>query len=244
MPNFLMTATIGHQSGLADEAVSNSFSIRTTDDPSGAELIALMDQIAAFYNDTSALQVSSVGTYLSPELERDDLPLVVRAYNITANLDGSPHGSPVDEKAYALDAAGVATALPSEVALCVTIEGFGRSTAPVEVADGIDPGAAPDRPKQRRTGRVFIGPLATNTVAAGLNGESRPSSVFRLDTMIAVRALDTHIIATGVAGAHLAVWSRANADMYVVEAVSVDDAWDTQRRRGVNPTARGRLAIP
>ena len=59
------------------------------------------------------------------------------------------------------------------------------------------------------------------------------SAVMTLDD--ALRAIDPDY--------DLGVWSRADARLTAISHVSVDDAWDTQRRRGVDPTARRRVAL-
>lgn len=114
---------------------------------------------------------------------------------------------------------------PAEVALCVS---FSAAAAP-----GVNPA--------RRRGRIYLGPLAVlgGTITGG---DARPSATVRNEILTAFMAM-----ATGTAdSARLAIYSSTNdpgllnANEAWNDAVNVwiDDAYDTQRRRGGKATSR------
>lgn len=240
MPS-LVVVTLANVNGLSEDAVQNSFCIR---DLSNSDTQQTKDDCAAaiddFYNSVGLPGVSPVSWYLSDSLSRAVDACTVKFYDIGAFLDGSPHGSPFEVYQFTLDPAGDSAQVAAELALCVTLESTGRADAPVETADGGDPGTARDRPKQRHTNRIYLGPL--NRLADNSGGsQSRPSAQFMIDARSAFYNLNLDLLAATSLG--LGVWSRADATVRIAGAVSTDDAWDVQRRRGVAPTARTRLAF-
>lgn len=116
------------------------------------------------------------------------------------------------------------TPLPSEVALCLSFRG------PYESGE----------PKARRRGRIYVGPLAATTSTSAPNG-ARPASGVPAFFSDAVEALQAAITPEGVVHC---VWSRADETFYPVVEYWVDNAFDTQRRRGIAPTERTVLPIP
>lgn len=107
-------------------------------------------------------------------------------------------------------------ALPAENSLCLSFQGqrvSGESQA-------------------RRRGRIYLGPLGYS----GAEDWARPSA--GLISLLAT-AGDT-LLAASDAQLHWnwAVWSTVNAEMTVVTDGWVDNAWDTQRRRGLEYTSR------
>lgn len=231
----------------ADDAddVQNTFAIGGTvseEDVTPTMEADLNAAFAEFYNVAPAGGASSIAGWLSPVLDNSASACRLDLYDVTGHLDGSPHGSPFSATLFTLSASSSTGPLPSEVAACVTLEGIGRDVAPVEAPDGADPGVAIDRPKQRRTGRLFIGPLG-NAVPQVIAGVCRPQAAFLTDLRLAVVELDFNIRTATADAGHLSVWSRADAAMYELTWVSTDDAFDTQRRRGNAPSARTRLAL-
>lgn len=104
--------------------------------------------------------------------------------------------------------------LPEEVALCLSFHG-----------------ATPPAVTARRRGRVYIGPLVTSAYSSATNSTpSRPSTNF-LNTLT--------LAATGLLDATDVDWAILGKDGYVqVSGGYVDNAFDTQRRRGPETTAR------
>jgi hypothetical protein len=102
---------------------------------------------------------------------------------------------------------------PTEVALCL-------SYATVD-----DPMAS----TPRRRGRIYLGPFLTNEFSA------RPGAAL----ISAALELGQGLASAGNASnSTWLMYSRRDMEYAKIESIWVDDAWDTQRRRGLAPTAR------
>jgi hypothetical protein len=108
-----------------------------------------------------------------------------------------------------------ATSLPSEVAVVASF--FSTRNLP------------------RRRGRVYIGPLASTAMATATNGVNTPALVIRTALLESMRRLRSAAPAQGL---NWSVLSQVDAVMRPITAGWVDDAWDTQRRRGEGATGR------
>ena len=215
-----------------------------TGTPDLADAVLVSDAVQDFYTNVPVGGTLAPGAYLSNQLDRGALASRMQVYDITGFLDGSPHGSPMLDVNWTLSpAASAGSDLPEEVALRITIEATGRSAALVETADGIDPGTEVDRPRARRTGGIYFGPLnhAASNLSGGVNGH-RPLALFLTDLRLAVQDLHDDT-ALNAAGLSVAVWSRQDAAVRSLEAVSTDNAFDSQRRRGPDATSRVRLPL-
>jgi hypothetical protein len=205
------------KSGVPKDAVQNSFCFRTADNLS-ANRNAVATLLDAFYRTLPATAVKKVGEYLSDTISRTAIPTVV-FYDITAHLSGSSHGSPVDTIPFAgvLPAAS-GSALPSECSVCLSFQHVYGSD--VEFA----PGA---RPRARDRGRIYLGPLLQLAMDQDVTTR-RPkvTATCMLDIGKAASVL------SGSADPTWCVWSRTNATALSVDQGWVDDAFDTQRRRG------------
>ena len=171
-----------------------------------------------------------------PPLVKNPSGLQIKLYDVTTELDGGPHGSPVWEDIYTIPTVGSTAAFPSHMAAVLTLEGIGRAEAQVEIA-----GDPPTRPKQRKTGRVYLGPL--NNLAGQLHGASNdaePHATFRGAVFAALADLRD---AAEALTCEVAVWSRANAAMYPLESASMDDAFDVVQSRKRANTARTRVTL-
>lgn len=120
--------------------------------------------------------------------------------------------------------------LPEEVACCVSFKGSAPMTA-------------------RRRGRIYLGPLNAFAIRGdtGLDGgvsPSRPKLSFMNTAAGAFNDFRTGCELAG--GMSWEIASQTPSLNYVkVMSGHVDDAWDTQRRRGVDPTSRVRFpAVP
>jgi hypothetical protein len=113
------------------------------------------------------------------------------------------------------------TALPSEVAYCASFKAA----------------AVSGENQARRRGRVYLGPLAVSAIGAGVLGD-RPNNGFRDAVSVAMQGL---LDDSGNAGWQWAIWSTMDSEAYPVTAAWHDNAWDTQRRRGPDATARVNL---
>jgi len=120
------------------------------------------------------------------------------------------------EFAMATDPTGAT--LPQEVACCISYEAKRES--------GLN--------QKRRRGRIYIGPL---DVAAGDLGRPTAGLIdLLLDSAetfaLAIQAIDT--LGVGFWG----VYSPTNGSTQAIKTISVDNTYDTQRRRGLGSTNR------
>ena len=114
------------------------------------------------------------------------------------------------------------TSLPHEVAVCLSFRGA--------LVSG--------QPAARRKGRVFLGPLGT--AALGVNG--RPDSAVATALTNAVSAMYDEVLSAS--DVNHCVWSRAADNLYDVVLYTMDDEFDTQRRRGQSATVRELIYQP
>jgi len=136
-------------------------------------------------------------------------------------LPGTPPNYPFEEDTFNLAVAPSATALPSEVALVLSFQGV----------------RAAGFPQNRRRGRIYIGPCS-----ASINSNARPSGAAIGQLATAGATFKSNIEAV-TGGAHSwSIWSPTSGEGVHVDNGWVDNAWDTQRRRGVAVTSRTTFA--
>lgn len=131
-------------------------------------------------------------------------------------LPGTPPNYPFFEGTFNLAANPSGTELPNENAICLSFQGA-RSAG---------------LPQARRRGRVYLGPWGTTANTAG-----RPTAALVTQIATAATTLQTAAAAVATAGG-LAVWSTVDQAPVIVDDGWIDNAWDTQRRRGLLYTAR------
>lgn len=249
----LATVELANVNGLIEDSFVNTFAITGTTPTDPVHQGQLLTGITRIYNEVVA--TVPLAKYLSPTISRVSMACHARLYNLDDGSGGIKDvltpgvilGSPIAETSWTLDSAGgTENAFPNEVALVVSLYALGRDSAAVEVQDGSDPDAKPDRPKQRRTGRVYIGPL---NLSAGVisTGQSRPADAFEDTARLAIINADEWLRTaseTGPAGNRIGVWSRKDRVVRGLEAVGSDNAWDTVRRRGIAPTVKQTSPVP
>lgn len=237
-----VVVTLETLGGRPEDRIVNTFAFLGGEAASNAELDLLLDQVESFYNDIAAGASAEVGTYLSTWIPRVGAVHKASIYDVTGQLAGGPHGAPERERLFQVTpaSAGIMN-LPEEVAAKLRFEGAGRADALVETADGVDAGTAPDRPRQRLTGGVYIGPLNDNANSG--DAPTRLSTAFQEDLVAAGVALATPVVTAVGADIELAVWSRQNESMTTLEACSVDNSFDTIRGRGIDPSNVLRTAV-
>lgn len=231
MALYRITNTLHRTTSLPKDDVVNVFHFET---PEGAHspvtASELCGHVAASYQADSA-DGFSMSEFFSTEIDRATLPHV-RAYNPLG-------GSPLAEERWAgfpVPAIAGGANLPAEVALCLSFKAD-LTDIPEESADDADADSRPERPAARRRGRVYLGPFGAGySTAPGL---SRPNDNLRR----AALAMAVHLAAPAPAVTSGATWvirsdSGFAGDAYPVETAWVDDAWDTQRRRGAAASNR------
>lgn len=218
------TVTLEHKSGQPRDRVVNSFTFSSVGVIGDFGFFDVNSALESFYNDTPSGTAGSIASLISGAMSRVIKP-IIRHYDITAHLGGDPAGSPVAEYDFSanLDVNSGGQPLPSEVALCLTAAAdFGSD---VEFAPG-------SRPRARDRGRLYLGPLHAGVLDVGAVNEPVPSpSAINILAGAGAALRDN-------ANTTWCVWSRAGAIVKPVVDVWVDNAFDTQRRRGERATAR------
>lgn len=232
------------KSGLPKDKVVNTFAIGEHVPGAHSGIAELKTALARVYTvATAGSGGQPLGGWLGPQLSRVANACAIKLYDITDHLDGSPHGSPFDVATFTLAASLGNDPMPEEVALCCTLEAQGRGAQRVEVPDGADPNAAPDRPRQRYTGRTYFGPWQASESVVDANSMARPNATIQTTLREVMKRLADELDTNTADDLWLGVWSRADRAIREVEFVRTDDAWDTQRRRGNSPTAVTRVSV-
>lgn len=232
------------RSGLPKDKVVNTFAIGEQASVRGTDVPALKTALKRVYTTATAGSGGQpLGGWLGPQLSRVANACQIKLYDLNGHLDGSPHGSPFDIDSFTLAASLGNDPMPEEVALCCTLEAWQRGQQRVEVPDGSDPDAKPDRPRQRFTGRVYFGPWQASESVVDANLMARPNATIQVTLRQVMQRLADELDTNTTDRLFLGVWSRKDERIREVEFLRTDDAWDTQRRRGNSPTAITRLAV-
>lgn len=230
-----------HRSGAPENTFVNTWSFDTAGVASPAEHGAVCIALTDFYTSVQT-NTHALSEYYSEVIDPSTDAHRIKTYDLSgAKLSGgvnNPLGAPINDEAFTMAGPSASTPLPSQVAAVLTLEGVGRSVASVEL--GTPP--AVTRPMQRRTGRVYLGPLNAASIYPGVTGDDAViHPTFQTTMLQAIQGLHDDVQAAGLVG--VAVWSRANAALYPLEAASVDLGFDIMRSRKIPGIQRVRVAI-
>lgn len=176
-----------------------------------SDLDAITVALAAFYN-TATAGGNKISTYFS---QRNIGVAHCKMYDL-----GDPEPRvPIDVQDFSISEAGSGDQAPAELALCL-------SFAAVPTSGAV---------QARRRGRIYLGPFQTTALSVA----ERPVALLITTVQQAADRLKDD------ANTYWAVYSRTNLPnpaytdtAPLVENGWVDNAWDTQRRRGLAPTVR------
>ena len=222
---YLVRVIFPGKSGFPRDRFTNDFCLNMATaipNQAGADVLAdtIFDEFYGFIVGGNNL----IETHYSNQIDRGTDKMQVTFTDLTGHLDGTGLGSPDFVSTHDLPAASGSPA-PEEVAAVLS---FKADTAGLLEVSGAT------RPKSRRRGRLYLGPLNTGTFATAGAG-----------VFLALAFQGTIL---GAAENFLAqvpewsVWSRADAAVHPVVDGWLDNAFDTQRRRGVR--ANGRTTWP
>lgn len=202
---------LANTSGLPADDMINTWHFVTSSNNSinGAEISLRLEQ---FYTQTASGTGQTISEFLGNCLSRASQAVEVRLYDEAAN-----NLPPYYTDTFTLGAVTETVDLPWEVASCLSFRNDSVTSYPA----------------RNRRGRVFLGPL--NILARTETGASvRPSSTF-IDTVLGRAEVlsDADDAAVG-----WVIWSPTLGQSFPVEVGWMDNAFDTQRRRGEAPTAR------
>lgn len=218
MAHYLVQCSLQDMSGLAQDRYINTFHIDAVGH-TGEELTALVAAFNKFYNETSSL-AHSITHYIANHA--GNTPGTVKIYNQSDTSDREPIKVGILSLSSGLTEA---VALPAEVACCISYKGHPVTGQPITTTHG----------------RVYIGPLNTNAVEAVGDFPARPNQDMRTEFISHFARLIVDVAAAG--DFELKQYSAKHAALHAITEIWSDDAWDTQRRRGLKPTARQGLVL-
>lgn len=202
MPTVRALITIPMDSGLLEDAATNTLYFEAPLVDQAAELTGITTALTSFYQ--------AVDVYLSA---RCNNPVTVRYYDLS---QAQPR-VPLREDTMTLTF-GTGDPLPQEVALCLSFQGAKSS--------GVN--------QARRRGRIYLGPLDRTAAGSTVNAD-RPHATALSTIATAATALATAAFGNGTPWV---VYSPSNNASTSVTDGWLDNAFDTQRRRGLAPTSR------
>lgn len=195
---------------LPEDAVTNSFHFDDDLDSTNPNFANLIDIIYDFYANDAPGQTATVSSYFSPAMSST---ATVKVYNLS---QPKPRW-PVYEADFTLSAASSTVHMPAECAVVLSFQA--QKTAGVNQA--------------WKRNRIYLGPL-NGSANAGVVG--RPSGSFRLN--VAAAAAEMLRASTASLSWTWVTYSERMGDHFPVHDGWCDNAWDTQRRRGLAPTER------
>lgn len=222
MAFFRVQVTFEGVSGVPSGRYVNDWCFEGPADPTNGEWTTLFEELQKFYDDVDGAQTFPMLYYMSEEIATTGHEM--RAYE----LETPPPHIPLAVYSFGMTVDDTITALPAEVACVLSFHG--------DVVAGTDVGPGPHL-KARHRNRVFLGPLNINSLEIIGGDTPRPRTVFMSNMMYAAGGLlnNATLIA---AGWNWAIWSPTRADGEHVRGGHVDNAFDTQRRRGAAATLK------
>lgn len=205
---FKFTTTFQGPSMLPEDRFVNTWHFMNTAGGSPSDYDNVRDMLRDFW--TAAGTGVALKSYLTSTTVTPTV--TVKAYDYA----DSPPRVPKYESTFSLGGLGSAAGLPTEVALCLSYQAAKES--------GI--------PQARRRNRVYLGPFTTATS----DNYGRPTSALVTNMLRAIK--DLRDAAQASVSWDWVVYSPTNSNQYVAHDAWVDNAWDTQRRRGLPPNSR------
>jgi len=213
MPDITAQVIIPPKSVVTDDQVVNTFAFIGNETAVNMALLAF-DMLEQLYANTPTTGTKSIADWLSPAL--DVTQARVKFFDLS---DPSPRVPILDEPfTIATPSTGTTASMPAEVSLVATFYALAESGVPV----------------QRRRGRSFMGPWSALANGTTANTPSRPHADLQNDLALSFETL----MEVSNADCSWGVYSRADGVVRPVVGGWVDNAWDTQRRRGVSATNR------
>lgn len=223
------TWKIPTDSGLPADKVNNVWSFRhLTDADQAADAIEIRTRLAGFYEDLK--------DYFSSQLDLAHCRLVI------VDLAETPPRLPFYDEEYSVSTATTGGSdFPAEVAVCLSFRGT--------LGSGLN--------ARRRRGRIYLGPLQGDVTDHPMLYSTWPAAIRDAATSnIAVATGDVEWCVYSPYTHHdVPVGTKLDPELHPenpaslpqsfvnVAHVWVDNAWDTQRRRGVQATSRAEADV-
>lgn len=207
-----VNVVLQNANNLPKDRYVNSFVFTGTPSPAVALAAAVTPLVRDFYNATSGAE--GIGAWLGPQCSRATDASRVVWYDLGQAPVRTPHIEPFTLRGASASTGG-SEPLPAEVALCLSLY------TPLNT--------------QRGRGRIYIGPLNQATDETGAGNDSHPTAaVLNSIAGAAARLADAAVSA----GCSWQVLSRMAGNITEITHGFIDNAWDTQRRRGIAPSTR------
>jgi hypothetical protein len=205
--------TIPYFTNLPTDVVVNDWHFSwSVSNPNTGDYEELRDRLIAFYDGVYSGGLG--GEVMAPWCRPADASLKI--YNIN---DPTPRAPRWEGPAALADNRVASSGIPLETAMCMSFQGDPLSGTP----------------QARRRGRIFIGGLGAATDGGDTTSFPEPDPTLVTSTLTAAETL----WALGdPLGWIWIVYSRVNGTGAVVSNGWIDNAWDTQRRRGNAPSSR------
>lgn len=195
-------------SNIARDNISNTFCFFAAK-AFGYEWDNALDMVEDLYCTTAPDSTAALGAYINSTIKRQAR---LQAYVI----EDSPPRAPVLEREITLPTQATGTQLPAEVAVTCSFQGTRQSGSS----------------QARRRGRIFLGP----TVA--LNSGSTTTVSETMVNNIAAQFTEMKAASDASVDYQWRIWSPTDGSSVLVDNGWIDNAWDTQRRRGPRATSR------
>ena len=227
--DYLVRCIMTAQSGLPEDAIVNDWAFRSNLPLTPSEAATLGLQGPGDFYRLGATLGDRVGSYIGSQVNR------AATHTIAVYKIGDLGlGSPIVETAWlGPTLPNSAVNLPTEVAGVLSFHG---SLTDVPEEAGLI------RPKARRRGRVFIGPLNEIAITGDVDPAPKLTTQFTAAMRSNATAMADRVEALAIGGGagtvRWCVWSRADETLYPVVGGWTDDAPDTQRRRGQEAQSR------
>jgi hypothetical protein len=230
VPTYKTVVTIQRKSGIDRDAVQNVFHLAAPSGaPSSTDFGNAMGHIKNFYDD--------IASALSSCLSVAPNSILVEFTKLTAEkpAPGTGLGPPQSAGTVSFATGPVTVGLPSEVSACLTLDG----TVITDAEEG--PGGI--RPASRKRNRKYIGPLSVNaSTAESVTLEPKLTSQVR--ALIIQAFLEELVTGLESKGWLPMVFSPTLWSVLPILSVWIDNAFDTQRRRGEDATSRQTDPMP
>jgi hypothetical protein len=212
----LLQVTFANVTALPEDNIVNTWHVLADDATAGGLAAALgiaATRLIDFYT-AGAGTADKVSSYFTNKISNTADAHHIKAYDLTTP---SPR-VPIIDATFSRVAAASATRVPDEVALCLSYQ-----------ADKVA-----GTPQSRRRGRIYLGPL---------NGQAQNAGDGTLPATAFMNAVAARAAALAGASDTDAEWTWVvHSAKYGTDATVtngwVDNAFDTQRRRGQRATAR------
>lgn len=217
------TVVLNKVSGKPEDAVRNVWHFETIGVPASEDREAVGEALTQFYEDAAA----QFGTNVSAQFNAHRVEIAT----VTPNGPGAGNDvvSPI-QRVYPFTTVLLGgAALPNECAVALSFQGD---------VSGDQEESGTTRPRSRKRGRVFLGPMSVGTrVLEGGSDEPIVSVPAREAILDAYDAMHNYLAVSRPNLRHV-VYSRVSGTASHVVQVRVDNEFDTVRSRGRKPSLR------